>query len=39
MTESTEEFINIWNDNCNKLSIQSCEFDKFVNVINKLEKE
>jgi len=39
MTELIEEFINIWNDNCNMLSIQLYEFDKFENVINNLIKK
>ncbi len=39
MTEFIDEFINIWNNNCNMLSIQSCEFDKFVNFINNLRKK
>jgi hypothetical protein len=36
MTELITEFINIWRDNCNMLSIQPYEFEKFVNIINKL---
>jgi len=39
MTELIEEFINIWNDNCNMLSILPNDFDKFINVINKLRKK
>lgn len=39
MAELVEEFINIWNDNCNILSIQPYEFEKFVNVINKLRNK
>lgn len=39
MTELVEEFINIWNNNANTLSIQPYEFDKFVNIINKLRKK
>jgi hypothetical protein len=37
MEKLTEEFINIWNDNCNMLS-NSLYFDKFINIINKLKK-
>jgi len=39
MTELVEEFINIWNNNANMLSIQPYEFDKFKNIINKLRKK
>jgi hypothetical protein len=39
MTEFVEEFINIWNNNANMLSIQPYEFDNFVNIINKLRKK
>ena len=39
MTELIEEFINIWNENCNMLFIKQLDFDdKFINVINKLKK-
>ena len=37
MTESIKEFITIWNDYNNMLSIQPYEFDKFLNLINKLK--
>lgn len=39
MTELIEEFINIWDDNCNILSIQTNDFIKYVCVINKLRKK
>ena len=39
MTELTDDFINIWNNNCNMLSIQEYEFDKFIKIINKLKKK
>ena len=39
MTELIEEFIIIWNNNFNMLSIQPYEFDKFVNIIDKLRKK
>lgn len=39
MEELAEEFINIWNKNFNILSVNEYEFDKYVNVINKLRKK
>ena len=39
ITELIEEFINIWINNCNILSIQPPEFDKFIKIINKLRKK
>ena len=39
MTELIEEFINVWNDNCNMISIQQNDFNKFINVINKFKKK
>jgi len=39
MTELIEEFINIWNKNWNMISIQCCEFDKFIKIIDKLKKK
>lgn len=39
MTELVEEFINIWINNCNMLSIQPYEFDKFIKIIDKLRKK
>lgn len=38
MTELVEEFINIWNDNFNMLSIQPNELDPFIKIIDKLRK-
>ena len=39
MNEFIKEFINIWNEYSNVLSVQPPEFDMFLNVINKLRKE
>ena len=39
MTELIEKFINIWYDNCKVLSVQPCEFEKFVDLINKLRNK
>ena len=39
MTELIEEFIGVWNNNFNMLPIQEYEYDKFVNVINKLRNK
>ena len=39
MTELVQEFINIWINNCNMLSVQPNEFDKFIKIIDKLRKK
>jgi len=39
MTELIEEFINIWDNNYNMLSIQPNDFIKYVCVISKLRKK
>ena len=39
MTELVEEFINIWNNYCNMLSIQVYEFDQFIKIIDKLREK
>jgi hypothetical protein len=37
MEASTEEFINIWHNYSNVISVQPPEFDKYVKVINKVK--
>ena len=39
MEELIEEFIIIWNNYCNMLSIQANDFDKFIKIINKLRQK
>ena len=39
MAELIEEFIIIWNNNSNMLSIQANDFDKFIIIINKLRQK
>lgn len=39
MTEFIEEFIIIWNNYNNVISIQPNEFDKFIKIINKLRQK
>ena len=39
MTELVEEFINIWKNNCNMLSVQDYEFEIFIKIIIKLKEK